>query len=149
MTNFNYDYTPGADTIEMEAEQRLNNIVNYTPHALNFFGPGAVEFRPEMRKWVALEGMQPSFSIPSSGMLSAKIETAPSEQLGGIRVFSKQVTGCDPLPEKGNVVIVSALYAMAAGKMQMDMSRVFTVADPVFSQDGRTVLGCLGICPAF
>lgn len=122
-------------------------ILNFTPHNLNFFAPDSVTFDPSMRKNVAKEGAEPSHVIPSSGMLSAKIETVADGDINGIPVFTKKVTGCDPLPEGDSLCVVSALYATAAQRQGLDMSRVFTVADPVFSADGRTILGCLGICP--
>jgi len=77
-------------------------ILNFTPHSLNFFAPDSVTFDASMRKNVAKEGAEPSHVIPSSGMLSAKIETVADGDINGI---------------------------------------------PVFSADGRTILGCLGICP--
>lgn len=123
-------------------------ILNFTPHVLNFFNSNDVVFDASIRKNVAKDGATPFLTIPSSGMLSAKIDTVDGDPVAGIPTFIKKVTGCDPLPAVDSPVVVSALYAVAAQKSGLDMSRVFTVADPVFSADGRTVLGCLGICPA-
>jgi len=122
-------------------------ILNFTPHVLNFFSADSVSFDATIRKNVVKDGATPSHVIPSSGMLSAKIDTVADGDINGIPVFKKQVTGCDPLPEGDSLVVVSALFATAAQKQGLDMNRIFTVADPVFSADGRTVLGCLGICP--
>lgn len=123
-------------------------ILNFTPHNINFFSPDQVSYDQSIRKWVANDGASPFASIPSSGILNARITTDPDGKLGDIPVFAKTVSGCDPLPDGDSSVIVSALYAVAAQKAGLDMSRIFTVADPVFSTDGRTVLGCLGICRA-
>src|SRR5690606_9663607 len=120
-----------------------------TPHVLNFFNSNDVVFDASIRKNVAKDGATPFLTIPSSRMLSAKIDTVPGEPVAGIPTFAKKVTECDPLPGGSDIVVVSVLYAVAAAKSGVDMSRVYTVADPVFSSDGRTVLGCLGICPAF
>src|SRR5690606_29314336 len=99
--------------------------------------------------WVANDGATPFVSIQSSGVLNAKIDTVPGGRIDGIPTFHKRATGCDPLPGGSDIAVVSALYAVAAAESGVDMSRVYTVADPVFSSAGRTVLGCLGICPAF
>ena|SRR5690606_25375791 len=123
-------------------------ILNFTPHSLNFFNADDASFDASIRKWVAKDGATPFATIPSSGMLSAKIDTVDGDPVAGIPTFVKKVTGCDPLPAGSDVVVVSALYAAAAAKSGLDMSRIYTVADPVFSPDGRTVLGCRGICPA-
>lgn len=124
------------------------NILNYTPHTICIFHADSVTYNSAIRKWIVKDGAEPFLVIQSSGMLNARIDTVPGSSLNGIPTFIKKVTGCDPLPDGSDAVIVSALYAVAAQKSNMDMNRVFTVADPVFSPDGRTVLGCLGICPA-
>lgn len=122
-------------------------ILNFTPHNLNFFAASDVSFDASIRKNVVKDGASPLHVILSSGMLSAKIDTVADGDINGIPVFAKKVTGCDQLPDGDSVCVVSALFATAAQKQGLDMSRIFTVADPVFSADGRTVLGCLGICP--
>lgn len=124
-------------------------IFNGTPHELNFVTNGVAD--TAIRKLVIPFGEEPEIvmSIPSSGMLSAKIETVQTESIDGIPVFAKRVTGCDPIPEDYEVIVVSALYVSAARAMGLETSRLYTVADVVYSQDGRTILGCRGICPAF
>lgn len=124
-------------------------IFNGTPHSISIFHSDDISFNPSIRKWIANDGATPFLSIPSSGVLNAKIDTVTGSDIDGIPTFVKKVTGCDPLPSGSDLVIVSALYAVAAAKSGLDMSRIFTVADPVFSPDGRTVVGCRGICPAF
>lgn len=128
--------------------RKMRTILNFTPHNINFFHADVVSFDPAIRKWVANDGASPIVTIPSSGVLNAKIDTVRGADLSGVPVFVKTVTGCDPLPDGGDPVIVSALFAVAAAKAGLDMNRVFTVADPVFTPDGRTILGCCGICPA-
>lgn len=122
-------------------------ILNFTPHQISVFGANDVVFDPSIRKNVVKDGAQPVASIPSSGMLSAKIATVADGAINGIPVFRKTVTGIDALPDGDSLCIVSALFATAAQQQGLDLSRIVTVADPVFSADGRTVLGCLGICP--
>lgn len=126
---------------------RTMAILNYTPHQISIFHADDVSFDPAIRKWVAKDGASPIVTIPSSGVLNAKIDTVRGADLSGVPVFVKTASGCDPLPDGDSPVIVSALFAVAAAKAGLDMNRVFTVADPVFTPDGRTVLGCLGICP--
>lgn len=126
------------------------NIKNYTPHNVAIFKTDDISYNPSIRKWIVNDGATPMFNIPSSGMLNANIDTVQSVDISGVPSFVKRVTGCDPLPAGDFIVLVSALYATAAQKSGLiNMSRVFTIADPVFTPDGRTVVGCRGICPAF
>ena len=127
----------------------MERIYNGTPHVINICING--EFNPDIRKFVVADGVEPEIvsSIRSSGVLSAKINTIDSKPINGIPVFSKEIAGCDPLPEGYDIYIVSALYASAARMVGLDMSRIYTIADPIYTADGRTILGSRGICPAF
>mgnify|MGYP003526966902 FL=1 len=122
----------------------MKNIFNGTPHAINVVSGS--NFDPSIRKYV---GGSVLFSIPSNGLLNAKITTVNSGDIDGIPVYAKQVTGVDPLPDGFDIYIVSALYSGAAQKKGVDLSKIYTVADPVYTSDGATVIGCRGISPAF
>lgn len=127
----------------------MPKIYNGTPHPINIVTNSV--FKTEIRKYIVPEGTEPDIiaSIPSDGILSAKIDTVEAEHINGIPVFAKAITGCDPLPEGYDIYIVSALYVSAAKASGIDTSRLYTVADPVYSADGKTILGSRGICPAF
>lgn len=125
-------------------------IFNGTPHPVNIIEGST--FDPSIRKYVTTAGKEVTVvaSIPNSGVvLSAVIETVEMEPINGIPVYGKKIIGVDPLPEGYDIYIVSALYASAMRQMGEDTSALYTVADPVYSEDGRTILGCRGICPAF
>lgn len=123
--------------------------MNCTPHPLNIVNAENVIFKAALRKYVS-EEPEILRTIPKSGMvLSAGIETVPGNPVDGIPVFTKKIASCDPIPDEVDIVIVSALYVSAARAMGYDTSRLYTVADPVYSPDGKTIVGCLGICPAF
>lgn len=127
-------------------------IFNYTPHSINVVE--ACLYDPEIRKFtVSMGNLYISQSIPSLGMLNAKIDTVPGEPIDGIPTFIKKVVGCDPLPDKvgpNDIVVVSALYATAYRMTYGDDDRLYTVADPVYdAEDPRKILGSRGICPAF
>ncbi|MDP1884389.1 MAG: hypothetical protein Q8L10_03380 [Candidatus Moranbacteria bacterium] len=124
-------------------------IFNGSPHPINVVGNGVSD--PAIRKLVVPADQEPQIlvSIPSNGMLSAKIEDSKEPSINGIPVFGKKVTGCDPIPEGYDVIIVSALYVSAARAMGLDTARLYTVANPVYSQGGKSILGCQGICRAF
>ena len=122
----------------------MKKIFNGTPHAINVV-VGAV-FNPSIRKYT---GGTVVLSIASNGMLNAKITAVDLPAVDGIPVFGKSFSGVDMLPEGYDIYIVSAMYASAAAKNNVDMSKVYTVADPVMSDDGNTFIGCRGICPAF
>jgi len=87
-------------------------------------------------------------SIPSNGMLSGKIETVPGEPIDGVPVYVKKVVGCDPLPDGDDMLIVSAIYAVAARQSGLPMDRLLVIADPVVTPDGNQILGCIGVGPA-
>lgn len=124
-------------------------IRNLTPHDVNIINNS--EFSPEIRKYVYREGSTPNITIPSEGMLNAKINTIPGPEIDGIPTFKKEIVGCDPLPELGpdDYVIVSALYASAVRATGGDTSKLLLVADPVMTPDGKTFLGCRGLAPIF
>jgi hypothetical protein len=124
-------------------------IINNTPHPINVINPENIRFDATIRKYVAPAGTEPVITIPSSGILNAKINTANTEPIEGIPCFDKEIINCDPLPDDGNIHIVSALYASAAAKAGMDMSRIMLVADPVMSEDGKTFIGCRGLTRPF
>jgi len=122
----------------------MKKIFNGTPHAINVVENSV--FNPAIRKYT---GGDIVLSIPSNGMLNAKINAVDLPDVDGIPVFGKSFSGVDNLPEGYDVYIVSALYSSAAQKAGMDMSKIFTVADPVYTEDGNSFTGCRGICPAF
>jgi hypothetical protein len=119
-------------------------IFNGTPHAINIV-EGAT-FNPAIRKF---SGGQVIKVIPSNGMLNAKMSTIELPSINGIPCFGKSFEGVDALPEGFDIYIVSALFSSAMQKEGADMSKIFTIADPVMSEDGQTFVGCRGICPAF
>jgi len=124
-------------------------IFNGTPHSINIVAKS--EYKETIRKFVVPEGKDAEIvaSIPTNSILSAKINTVDKKPINGIPVFGKEISGCDKLPEGYDIYIVSALYVSAARASGMDTSKLYTIADPVYSPDGKTILGCRGICPAF
>jgi hypothetical protein len=125
----------------------MNNetkIFNGTPHAINIV-EGAT-FNPQNRKFCGGNVVR---VIPSNGMLNAKMSTIELPSVDGIPTFGKSFDGVDALPDGFDIYIVSALFSSAMQKVGADMSKIFTIADPVMSEDGNTFVGCRGICPAF
>lgn len=120
----------------------MKKIYNGTPHAINIV-TGAV-FSPSIRKWV---GGNIVLSIPSNGVLNAKIDTVDSTSTyleGIIPMFIKKITGFDPLPDGYDIYIVSALYYNAVAGLPI-ADKCFTVSDPVMTDDGNTFVGCRGL----
>jgi len=115
------------------------NIRNFTPHDINIIDPASTRVDPAIRKIVS-DAPIIIRSIPSSGMLSLQFKEVTGKSVDGIPVRIKIMTSIDPIPEGIEVAIVSALYAAGAKDM-----RCYTVIDPVYTPDGRTVLGCLAI----
>jgi hypothetical protein len=122
----------------------MTKLFNGTPHAINVVENSV--FNPSIRKHT---GGNIVLSLPSNGMLNAKISAVDLPAVDGIPCFGKSIVGLDPLPEGYDIYIVSALYSSAAQKAGVDTSRIYTVADPVYTEDGNSFIGCRGICPAF
>jgi len=124
-------------------------LLNYTPHDINVITD--TTFNPTIRKFTAPAGTEPSITIKSSGVLNARISTVANGELESVPLFTKEIQGCDELPELGpdDYVIVSALYASAYRATHDDCSKLLLVADPVMSEDGKTFLGCRGLAPIF
>ena len=118
----------------------MKNIFNGTPHAINVVR-GSV-YNPATRKYT---GGEVVLSLPSDGALNATIPTIELGPLGDIPIFSKRIEAFDPIPSGFDIVIVSALYA-AAVEGEPGSECIYTVADPVISEDGNTFIGCRGIC---
>lgn len=119
-------------------------IYNGTPHEIKLIKPESAIKNEKIRKYVS---ENPTYvgEIPSDGILSAKIET---KHIKGY-VYQKQITGIDTLPEGYDYYIVSALYASAYKMQNGQNDKLYTVADPVYTTDGKTILGSLGICKSF
>lgn len=126
-------------------------IINMTPHPINVISPDDITFDSTIRKWTAPAGTTPIATIPSSGVLNAKIDTVSGDPIDGVPTFTKKIVGCDPLPTLGpdDFVIVSALFASAFRASGGDCSRLLLVADPVMTPDGKSFVGCRGLAPIF
>jgi hypothetical protein len=123
----------------------MMKIFNGTPHSINIV-KNAV-FTPSIRKYV---GGTIVLSIPSNGMLSANVKTVDLYPISNdIPVFLKTFTGVDSLPDGYDVYIVSAMYASAAKSAGLDMTKIFTVSDPVYTDDGNSFVGCRGLCTVY
>lgn len=134
-------------------------LYNMTGGAITIIDPATCRFDAAIRKHVVCDG-EPAIiaEIPSDGMLEAKIGTVADGEFGGIPVFVERVTGCDPLPcdmlpDDDNTSVsflVSTQYASAYREMYgIPDELFFTVADPVYSSDGKTVIGYTGIREAY
>lgn len=119
-------------------------IFNGTPHAINVV-EGAT-FQASIRKYTSGTIV---LSLPSNGMLNAKITAVDLPAIDSVPVFGKTFSGVDALPDGFDIYIVSAMYASAAKAAGVDCTKLYTVADPVYTDDGNSFLGCRGICPAF
>lgn len=119
-------------------------IFNGTPHPINVVENSV--FNPAIRKYT---GGNVVLSIPSNGMLNAKVIAVDLPAINNIPCFGKYFSGVDALPEGFDIYIVSAMYASAAKDAGVDCTKIYTVADPVYTEDGNSFLGCRGICPAF
>ena len=122
----------------------MAKIYNGTPHNINVVTNA--EFVAAIRKYCT-DAPEFALIVPSSGMLSAKIITVQAGCIDGLPIYDKKIVDCDPVPEGYDIIIVSQLYATAVIKMGLDTTGIYTVSDPVYSMDGQTFRGCIGVCP--
>lgn len=120
-------------------------IYNATPHAINIISKNDCTSVPEARKLVA-DNPTPVLFIPSSGMKSVIFETIQTGSVGNniIPTLKKKIVSLEELPDGYDIYIVSALYAVAYKAKGGDKD-IFTVADPVYTPDCKTIIGCVGI----
>ena len=122
----------------------MTKIFNGTPHSINIIDNGV--FDSSIRKFVT-DSPNIIRTIPSHGMLSSKVSSIDLDPIDGIPVHGKKFTGVDSIPEGYDVVIVSQMFVSGVVSQGGDTSKLFTVSDPVYSTDGKTIHGCRGICP--
>ena len=109
----------------------MATIINKTPHAINICSPEHIRFDSTIRKWVADDpAVAVIKSIPSSGVLNARITTGEGEAIEGIPTFEKAIDGCDPLPDAPDdaIFIVSALFASAFIKQGGDPTKIVIIS---------------------
>lgn len=128
-------------------------IVNLTPHPITILSEEDIQYNPMIRKWTtSKKNVVPIAQIPSQGLANAKTSVEHCDPINGIPVMRKALAGVDPLPseESDTIFVVSALYATSYRKLYPESKvKLYTIADPVYTEDGRTVLGSRGICEAF
>lgn len=144
---------PDVETLGIDREKEYTmTIINMTPHAINICDPAKIHFETTIRKFVADDPTTAVIkTIPSSGVLNARISTVDGDSIDGIPTFEKAIEGCDPLPDapEDAIFIVSALFASAFIKRGGDPARIMLVADPVMTVDGKSFVGCRGLAKPF
>lgn len=114
-------------------------ILNFTPHPINFISPDSVRYNSSIKKIVSND---PKIYrvLESNGMLSVKYEITKGTSLDGIPIRVKNKLRIDPIPDYCDIAIVSSIYAAAS-----DDPRAYTVIHVVFDPTGKKILGSLGI----
>lgn len=124
----------------------MTKVVNLTPHDVNIVA-GAT-FDASIRKY---RGGEVVLTIPSSGMVNAVSNDTPAADVivGGVSVSSikKIWTSVDALPEydEDTMFIVSGLYVSACCELGLPTANLLTVGNMVVAEDGRTIVGCVGL----
>jgi hypothetical protein len=123
-------------------------IYNGTPHEINIIDRNYVSYDRNIRKYCINEDVfdiesVTLYSFPSNGLLNAVFASndKKDKSIGNLPIKIKTLVSVDPIPIGFDIIIVSGLYQSAIGYND----NVYTVIDPVFSFDGKTVVGCLAI----
>lgn len=112
---------------------------NYTSHDVNIVDEENVQYSETHRKYVSEKPVCTKV-IPSSGVLSVQYDVSDGGLEDGVPIRIKRKVAMDKIPEGTFSVIVSALYATANPD-----PRIRTIIDPVFTPDGKKVIGCLAV----
>jgi hypothetical protein len=141
--------------VDYVAIQNFPNIYNGTSHPINILPKEECEYDPTSRKYVLQGEAKPRYIIPAGINLSVSLTETEEIPLTGyyqlncsalspalkIRPKFKDI---DPLPEGYDLYVVSNLYLQGAIALGKDISKLATVADPVYSKDSRPI-GCLSL----
>lgn len=117
------------------------NLVNLTPHAVNFFAPD------DCPNGTVLPGAEPCRTIPPT-LPPARVSCTwePVGEIDGVPLHQPtygQVQGL-PDPAPGVAYIVSLLTAQAAAASGRTTHDLYAVAQTVRDGSGR-IVGCLGL----
>jgi hypothetical protein len=122
-------------------------IYNGVAHEINIIGDDErVIYDYTLRKNTCLfDESLIKHTIPVNNMVSC---VTLDNQISDF-IYNKEVIHVEELPENYDIYIVSAMYANAYKKIHGDNDKLYTVYNPVYSLDGKTIHGCMGICKAF
>lgn len=104
------------------------------------------EFDDEIAEYVGgeiIKTIPRNSELYASGMGFKLLEGM--DPIDGIPVFDRESIYCDQLPKGYDVYIVSETYAALYVSQEEQNGRIFTLADPVFEEDGETIIGYRGI----
>lgn len=119
-------------------------VRNLTPHPIVILNPDNVEFKTEIRKLITNNPVIVR-TIESEGMLSAHNELIKAEPIDGINTMKILLIPSDKEPADDEYYIVSAMYLTSLLTAGKDTSKYLTIGQMVFDEQGKTVLGCLGL----
>ena len=125
-------------------------IWNFTPHSLNFYSESDTTPAPKIRKLIINTGAKPVLTVPSDGMLNAKIDYVKVDSNLPIVEYAPKVTAVDSIPEniaEDDIVVVSALYISAYRIVHGTVDPRFrTISNPVYENESNPrPIGCLGV----
>ena len=125
-------------------------IRNFTPHDIHIMREEDTRFDASIRKFVGSGDTTPLMSIPSEGMLSAKMDREYVGIVDGCPMYRKVYRDVDDIPASvgaNDKVVVSALYLAAYEAVNGSADpRLVTIMDPVYdSSDTRRIIGSIGI----
>ena len=122
-------------------------IVNGTPHEITIYAEADCTLASASRKLILKENATPLFGIPAGIPLNAKTQIKELRNPNPEFPFLKgavEFIEADPLPEEGDIVVVSNLYRSALKELGRDTSRVATVGGTVYADsDNPRPVGCL------
>ncbi len=119
------------------------NIRNFTPHPVIILQDNAY-VKPEIRKLVTPNPI-PIQRFESEGMLSADQEWIDAEPINEIRTLKMILKPSSQQPAENEYYIISTMYLIALKEAGLDTSRYLTIGKMVFDEEGKTVVGCLGL----
>jgi hypothetical protein len=129
------------------------HIYNGTSHPINILPKEECEYDQSQRKYFLKREVKPIYTFPAGTNLSVEFfHRLPLDAQNNLHLneiynylyISPKFKAIDPLPEGFDIYIVSNLYLQGAIALGKDISKLATVADPVYSKDSRPI-GCLSL----
>lgn len=132
----------------------MTKIWNLTPHTINIYSGRDVTAQViagrATGKYIANSGAEPERIFPSDGVLRCAVDREEMPFLDGIPVFKNTYgpfQGVPPLTT-GDAIIVSAICGLSPEATELKNKGIWVLGPgaQVVGTDGKTILGCVGLC---
>jgi hypothetical protein len=122
---------------------KMEKIINLAAHRVTVIEDNTY-FKAEIRKLVTANPI-PINIYEMDGMLSTEQNWIPDKPICGVKTWRMDPILSEHNPKEDEYYIVSLQYLNALKDAGRDTSHYLTIAKQVFDEDGKVVVGCLGL----